>query len=189
MKNVLVSFFLTFPLSGFTQQAVHDFTLTNVIDGSSISLNAYPSCSGLVVLFTSNECAFDNYYTTRIKSLVDGYAGKIQFILINSYVEPAESPEKMEEKYKTWNLHIPYLADKDQIALDCLGAKKSPEVFLLKNVSGKYFQVYNGAIDDNAQVASDVKQNYLKESIEKLLAGQKIDVPTVRAVGCSIRRK
>ena len=78
---------------------------------------------------------------------------------------------------------------KSTIDRDILGAKKSPEVFLLKNTGGKFMIVYQGALDDNPQMASDVKQNFLKTSIDKLLAGQKIDVPVMRAVGCSIRKK
>jgi hypothetical protein len=189
MKCFSLITFLIVSFSAYGQQPIHNFTLTNVVDGGMVSLDGYPSCTGLVAIFTGNECAFDNYYTSRIKSLVDRYAGKIQFILINSYQEPEESAEKMAVEYRAWNLHIPYLADKDQTAMDCMGAKKSPEAFLLKNVGNKYVLVYSGAIDDNAQVPSDVKENYLTQNIDKLIAGQKIEVPSVRAVGCSIRRK
>src|SRR6185436_18111291 len=143
----------------------------------------------VVVIFTSNECAFDNYYTTRIRSLIEGYAGRIQFLLINAHLEPAESAGQMTMKYKTWGLNVPYLGDKDQLAMDILGARKSPEAFLLQKSAGKYFLVYKGLIDDNPQVASDVKQHYLKDGMDKLLAGQKITVPEMRAIGCSIRRK
>jgi AhpC/TSA family len=189
MKYLTFITCLIISFSTYGQQPIHNFTLTNVVDGSTVSLDGYPSCTGLVAIFTSNECAFDNYYTSRIKSLTDRYAGKIQVILINSYLEPEESPEKMAAKYKGWNLHIPYLADKDQTAMDCMGAKKSPEAFLLKNIGNKYVLVYSGAIDDNAQVPSDVKENYLTNTIDKLIASQKIEVASVRAVGCSIRRK
>ncbi len=189
MKRFSFIMLLIISFSTYGQQPIHNFTLTNVVDGSTVSLDGYPSCMGLVAIFTSNDCAFDNYYTSRIQSLVDRYAGKIQFILINSYQEPNELAEKMAIEYKTWGLQIPYLADKDQIAMDCVGAKKSPEAFLLKNMSNKYVLVYSGAIDDNAQVPSDVKETYLINSIDKLIAGQKIEVPSIRAVGCSIRRK
>ena len=189
MKNLILIIVLLSSRSLTGQQVVQNFTLPNVADGSTVSLDGFPSCIGLVAIFTSNECAFDNYYTSRIKSLVDQYAGKIQFILINSYVDPAESMEKMVIEYKTWGLQVPYLADKDQTGMNCLGAKKSPEAFLLKNASNKYILVYHGAIDDNAQVQADVKETYLVNSIDKLIAGQKIEVPSVRAVGCSIRRK
>ena len=187
MKMIATLIFVASATMALGQQPVNPFALTDVADGSSVSLDSYST--PVVVIFTSNECAYDNYYTSRIKSLIGQYAGKIQFILINAHVGPAESAEQMSMKYKTWGLNVPYLADKDQLAMDILGARKSPEAFLLQKTAGKYFLVYKGLIDDNPQVASDVKQNYLKENIDKLLAGQKITVPEMRAIGCSIRKK
>jgi hypothetical protein len=176
-------------LAAFAQQSIQNFSLPNVTDNSTTSLESYQSCSGLAVLFTSNDCAYDNYYASRVKSLINTYKGKIQFLLVNSYIEPAEAADKMKIKSDSWALGIPYLADKDQVAMNTLGARKSPEAFLLKNMGGKYMLFYSGAIDDNPQLANDVKQNYLKEAIEKLLAGQKAEVANTRAVGCSIRKK
>ena len=187
MKLLLTLSLLASCIFAFGQQPVNSFALTNVADGNKVSLDSYTS--PVVVIFTSNECAFDNYYPGRIKSLIDQYAGKVQFLLINSHIAPAESSDQMMVKYKTRGVNVPYLADKDQLAMDILGAKKSPEAFLLQKTEGKYVVVYKGLIDDNPQIASDVKQNYLKENIDKVLLGQKITVSEMRAIGCSIRKK
>jgi len=189
MKRLVLTAFILISFIAAAQQPVQNFSLTNVADNALVSLEGFQSCSGIAVVFTSNDCAFDGYYIGRIKSLVNTYKGKIQFLLINSHSDPNEGADKMKAKYDSWGVAVPYLADKEQTAMECLGARKSPEVFLLKNTNGKYFTVYSGAIDDNPQVATDIKQNYLKDAIEKLLAGQKIDVANVRAGGCSIRRK
>lgn len=188
MKKSLLAFLTCLSISLSAQTPIQNFTLLNVADSKTVSLDSYPTCSGLVVLFTGNNCPYDAYYTARVKSLVAAYQGKIQFVLVNSYVEPEESIDKMKEKYNAWGLSIPYLADKDQLAMENLGAKKSPEAFLLRNTGGKYFLSYAGAIDDNPQVAQDAKQNYLKNAIDKLLAGQSPD-PGVRTAGCTIRKK
>ncbi|MBK5278756.1 MAG: redoxin domain-containing protein [Bacteroidia bacterium] len=177
---------LAFPLNVNGQTSVQSFTLTNMVNGKPVSLDQYSS-SGIAVVFTSNECPFDNYYKERIKELIGAYSGKVQFLLVNSYIETEESPEKMAIHYT--DVNAPYLSDKDQVAMTALGAKKSPEVFLLKKADGNYAVVYSGAIDDNPQVAGDVDQKFLKVAIDKLLAGQKIGVANNRAVGCSIRRK
>lgn len=184
--------FLLFAIGSFSlsaQTPIQNFTLTNVADGATISLDGYPTCSGMVIIFTSNVCPYDGYYTARIKHLVTTYQGKIQFLLINSYQEPEESADKMKAAYDGWTLPVPYLVDKDQVAMQCLGAKKSPEVFLLKNTGGKYTVVYSGALDDNAQASVAVTETYLRSAIDKLLAGQTIATPAVRAVGCTIRKK
>jgi len=187
--KTLTFLFILITWNVFAQQPVQNFSLVNVADNSTISLESYQSCSAVVVIFTGNECAYDAYYTARIKMLTDTYKGKIQFLLVNSYVEPTESADKMRAVYNGWGMAVPYLADKDQTAMECLNAHKSPEAFLLKNNGGKYTVAYSGAIDDNPQVSAAVRETYLRKAIDKLLAGQPIDVPNVRAVGCSMRRK
>ena len=171
------------------QTPVADFKLPNVVDGENISLSGYPTCSALAIIFTSNACPYDGYYTARIKDLIDTYQGKIQFILINSFQEPEESADKMKAAYSRWGLPVPYLADKDQTVMTSLGAKKSPEVFLLKSANGKYSLVYSGAIDDNPQMASAATRQYLKSAIDKTLAGQNPEAAMVRPTGCTIRKK
>jgi hypothetical protein len=191
-NNILLFLIISFGANAQTslpagQASVQNFTLTNVVDGKTISLEQYATATGVVVLFTSNECPFDNYYKDRVKEMISTHSGKIQFLLVNSYLELAETPEKMAIHYT--DLGVPYLADKDQVAMSALGAKKSPEVFLLKPLGGKFMVVYSGAIDDNPQVPKDANQKFLQDAIDKLVAGQKIETANYRAVGCSMRRK
>jgi peroxiredoxin len=189
MKKWVVLMFVASCYGVHGQAPVADFKLPNVVDGGTVSLSSYPTCSALAIVFTSNACPYDGYYTARIKDLIDTYQGKIQFILVNSFQEPEENVDKMKTAYARWGLPVPYLADKDQSVLNALGARKSPEVFLLKESGGKYNVVYNGAIDDNPQMASAATRLYLRSAIDKTLAGQKPDAASVRPTGCSIRKK
>lgn len=168
---------------------VKNFTLTNVVDNKTISLTDYASYAGVVIIFTSNDCPYDDYYTSRLKILVQNYQSKVPVLLVNSFIEPNESVEGMVKCANQFALTAPYLADKDQTLLVNLNAHKSPEAFLLQNKGGSFSIVYRGAIDDNPQVVSDVKNQYLKNAIDKILAGQTPDVGEVRPVGCNIRRK
>jgi hypothetical protein len=187
MKKMIL--FLLIVGAGYAQaqQVIQNFSLTNVVNGKPVSLEQYSSLAAVAVLFTGNECPYDNYYKDRVKQLIDSYSGKVQFLLINSYDDPQETPEKMAIHYT--DLNVPYLADKDQVVMENFGARKSPEVFLLGPSNGKFEVIYSGAIDDNPQVATDTKQNYLKEAIAKMLAGQKVEVASNRAMGCTIRKK
>lgn len=185
-------FATTFILSGAIigrAQVVQDFTLTNVVDGKAVSLSSFQSCEGIVVIFTSDNCAYDDKYRNRIKKLNDEYKGSIQFLLINSYPATEESMDEMKSAYAGWSLSVPYLADKDQTAMECLGARKSPEVFLLKKNKTEFLSVYSGAIDDNPLVETDVNNSHLKNAINQLLQGKKVATASTRAVGCTIRRK
>ena len=98
------------------QTPVQNFKLTNVVDGSVVSLESYPTCSGLTIIFTGNACPYDGYYTERIKDFITTYQGKIQFLLVNSFQEAEEAADKMKDAHSSWGLPVPYLADKAQEA-------------------------------------------------------------------------
>lgn len=189
MKRVLLV--LPFLINFFTihAQEVENFSLTNVITGTPVSLDTYPSCSGVVIIFTTNACAYDEYYRSRITALAKDFQDKVPVLLVNSSPETIESSDNMSRKAKQLGLTMPYLADKDQLLMQRLGATKSPQVFLLKNNDGKFSKVYSGAIDDNPQVQAGVRHAYLKDAIDIMLTNQKIETPEVRPVGCSIRKK
>lgn len=168
--------FLIMLLAGVLQ--IQQQPLIDVNTGQSVALSDFKGAKNIVVIFTSNVCAYDGYYADRLKALISAYRNTTQFVLVNSYQEAEETPEKMKAKYNFDG--VPYLADKDQVWMKSLGARKSPEVFVLDS---SYKVIYSGAIDDNPQLANAVKENYLK----KVLDGG--TVASTRAVGCSIRAK
>lgn len=174
---------------GFAQQPVNDFTATDVKTSVDISLSQFSSSRGLVIIFTSNECPFDKEYRDRIKILAEQGSRSLPVLLINSHPGPEETADKMKEMLMDWGASAHYLADKSQSAMASLGAVRSPQAFLLKNVSGKFIVIYNGAIDDSPQSVSSVTTSYLQDAIQRFLASQPIETSQTRAVGCSIRRK
>lgn len=169
-------------------QTIPNFSLVNAVDGKSISLNNYASHKGVVIIFTSNDCPFDQYYLERLIELSATYSSKVPVLLVNSNRDDKETVIAMKNYANRNNLTMPYLADKDQHVLNQFNARKSPEAFLLKNSSGKFSIVYKGALDDNAQTASEVRNAHLKTAIDNLLNGETISESDVRPVGCSIRR-
>jgi peroxiredoxin len=188
MKNsICLLVLLCSSIMMYAQTSVPDFKLPNVRDGKVVSLSSYSSSKAVVIIFTSHECPFDNYYKDRIKDLINAYNGKLQFLLVNSNLETQENPEQMSIHYT--DLAIPYLADKDQAVMESLGAKKTPEVFVLTNNGGKFSVAYSGAIDDNPQSSKDVRNYFLKNAIENVLAGSKPSSSNERAMGCTIRKK
>jgi hypothetical protein len=188
MKSFLITIVFVIPGLLSAQQIDH-FALVNVINNQNVTLQSYPSCEGMVIIFTSNSCPYDEYYRSRITKLSQAYQDKVPVLLVNSGADPVDTQEKMSEKARQLNLSIPYLADKDQELMTKLDARKSPEAFLLKNQNGKFTVVYRGAIDDNPQVEADVRQNYLRDAIDIMLTNQKIETGEVRPAGCSLKKK
>ncbi len=187
MKYLLaVAFFFAFSL---TQAQLANITLPNAVDGKNVSLDSYSSGPGIVIIFTSNACPFDEHYRGRINKLSKEFDSKIPVLLVNSHVDANESLEAMAKKAQQTGISVPYLADKDQTLMQTLKATKSPQSFVLKNVNGKLIVFYSGAIDDNAQVEGDVRSAYLRDAVSALLNNQTIPATEVRPSGCSIKKK
>jgi len=135
IKTALIAILLLLaysPKDASAQTVVKDFQLTNVMSNTAVSLGAYNNAQGLILIFTSNACPYDEYYRDRIGKLATAYQN-VPVVFVNSLVEPGESLEEMITHGKRWGVKVPYLADKEQILMTNLGVKKTPEAFLLKN--------------------------------------------------------
>ena len=196
LKSYLLSLILL--TSGFSQNLkdepvkVSDFTLPNVINGNDFSLSEYKEAKAIVVIFTSHYCPYAKLYEDRIASLINKFQNQnIRFVLINSnnpQKSTSDSRENMRKMANEHNIKIPYLSDSNQKVADMFGATKTPEVFLIKKAGNAFVVAYQGALDDNPQVATDVNHFFLKDAIEAVLKGQKPAQLTNRPTGCMIKR-
>jgi hypothetical protein len=152
-----------------------------------ISLSQYGRNSSLAIIFFCNGCPYSTFYIDRIKGYINEFP-ETQFLLVNSAdseFAPEESAEGMTALVQDSELTIPYLADKDKLALKALGGRKCPEVFV---IDPRNWQVmYHGAIDNNPQVAADVSEAYLKEVLIAVNSGNKPSTTYQRPTGCTIK--
>lgn len=189
MKNAILISLIVLAASAAGAQSIGDVSLTNASNGKAVSLSDYRGASAVVVIFTGIACPYDQYYASRIGALIADLGGKVPVLLVNAHTEPAEGGDQMKAYAASKGLNAPYLADKEQVLMTALRAQKSPEAFVLKPAGDKFNVVYRGAIDDNPQVASDVKRVYLREAITALLEGNAPASAEVRPVGCNIKKK
>ena len=166
-----------------------DFKLKSV-DGKMYSMANYKDAKGFIVVFTCNTCPFAVKYEERVNQLAKKYKSKGYVLLaINSNdpeVQPDDTYELMKARAKDKGYAFPYLVDEGQKIYPQYGATKTPHVFLLdKNLVVKYI----GAIDDNADDASAVKEKYLENAIAALENGKEPSPALTKAIGCSIKAK
>lgn len=166
-----------------------DFKLKSV-DGKMYSMSDFKSAKGFIVVFTCNHCPFAVKYEDRINALAKKYKPQGYILLaINPNdpgVQPEDSFELMKVRAKEKGFAFPYLFDEGQKIYPQYGATKTPHVFLLdKNRIVKYI----GAIDDNVDSATDVKEKYLENAIAALESGKKPSLEITKAIGCSIKVK
>ena len=169
-----------------------DFRLKNV-DNEMVSLSDYTDAKGFIVIFSCNHCPYVIAYEDRIIDLHKKYEPKgFPVVAINSNdpeVQPEDSFEKMKERSKAKKFPFDYLFDEGQKVYPAYGATRTPHVFLLNKVNNDLVVEYIGTIDDNYKDASAVKEKYLENAIDALLAGEKPKVTETKAIGCSIKVK
>ncbi len=154
------------------------------VDGQRHSLADYKDAKLLVVVFTCNHCPVAKAYEGRLVSLQKGYDPKdVQLVAVNVNNLPDDRLEGMKARAKEKGFNFPYLYDESQKMGHDYGALVTPHVFLLDK---QRKIAYIGAVDDNMQ-AADVKDSYLRDALEALLAGKKPPQEKTKAFGCGIR--
>ena len=165
------------------------FDLPN-IDGKRYSLNSFADKKALIVIFSCNHCPYVQAYEGRIKQIQDDYKDKgVTVVAINSNEDknyPDDSFENMKKRAADQKFNFLYLRDEDQSVARAYDATHTPEIFLFDKERELAF---HGKIDDNWQEPNKVQNHYLKNALDKLLAGKEISVPETFTIGCTIKWK
>lgn len=196
IKSILVAFVLVCTTAAFMPitsggykvgDTIKDFALKNV-DGDKISLSDYEDVKGFIIIFTCNTCPYSVANEDRIIALNNKYEDDFPVIAINPNdpkAQPGDSFEKMKVRAEEKGFNFPYLFDEGQKVYPKFGATKTPHVYI---VTKKDMKVqYIGAIDDSSRNPDAVKEKYVENAVDALLAGKKPEVTETRAIGCSIK--
>lgn len=165
---------------------VADFSLKGS-NNQPASLSDFASANTVVLVFTNNQCPYAKLYEKRLVALANSYGSKgVQFVFINPGVGSGDGSETLADMAAK-NYSFPYLADTGQKVSAQFGATKTPEVYVLRNNNGTFALKYKGAIDDNPQLESGVKNFYLKNVLDEVLANKTVTSLDKRATGCLVK--
>ncbi len=163
-----------------------DFTLKDT-HRRPRTLSAYKGKKAFVVAFLDTECPLANLYLPTLTALHAKYADKgVQFLAVSASTHDPFT--RVAGHAEERGVPFPVLKDFTGTVADALGAKRSPEVFLLD--AGRVVR-YSGRIDD--QYAPGVRKakptrDDLREAIDDVLAGKAVRVAKTTAAGCLIER-
>ena len=167
------------------------FTLTNVVDGKTTSLDAIKGEKGTLVMFMCNHCPFVIHVNPEIVKLGKEYPQKgINLVAINSNDVsnyPEDSPEKMKEVALRLDYAFPYLYDETQEVAKAYEAACTPDFFLFdKDLK----LVYRGQLD-GARPGNEipVTGKDLRAAMDHLLSGREITTDQRPSLGCNIKWK
>lgn len=156
--------------------------------GQSIENFTLPLVAGdkvVVVVFTNKSCPYSRLYEKRLQKLASEYSGKGAKFL---FLSPAIGMEPGNKVSDASGSGLPYITDTDQRMSRQFGATKTPESFVLQLINSTYILRYKGAIDDNPQLETGVKETYLKNALDDVLTNQRPAITEKRATGCMIKR-
>ena len=174
-----------------TGKPAPDFTGTD-INGKTVKLSDY---AGKIVVIESynSDCPFCNnqYKTGAMQVLQNDLAARgVVWLIVNSvnpknfsHRTPEQARAEMADRKITANAWI----DDSSGAIGHLyGMETTPHMFVIDKTG---ILVYDGAIDDKPDPSHDPKtaRNYVRETVDDLLAGKPIEVSQTKPYGCSVK--
>lgn len=175
-----------------------DFSLPDTA-GANHSLADFKS-RGLLIAFTCNHCPYAIASWPLLIDLHKQFGEHVDFVAINSNDEkayPEDSYEEMKKKVQEWEIPFLYLRDKTQEVARAYQAQCTPDLYLFKNnestqsnngnISNNFELFYHGRINDNWQKPDQVKEENLKDALERLISNQEPPIEQPPSMGCSIK--
>ena len=192
------SMILIFPLMLLTAAAADELDIGSEmplsevkmadVGGKNVSLKDAMGENGLLVVFSCNTCPWVNSWEDRYISVSKLSQKKgVGMIAINPNEgsrENGDSMDDMQSRAKKAKYDFYYTLDKESKLASAFGASRTPQIYLFNN---KGTLVYRGAIDDNARRPRKVENPYLMDAINAMVAGEKINTASTKALGCGIK--
>jgi len=156
--------------------------------GKTRTLAEFADRKALVVVFLGTQCPIANTYAPTLGDLSRRYGARgVQFLGINANLD--DKSEAVARHAKEYSLPFPVLKDDRQALADGLGARVTPEVFVL---DGGRVVRYRGRVDDSyesrTQKRPAPRSRDLEVALEAVLAGKPVSQAVTPAFGCSIAR-
>jgi peroxiredoxin len=155
-------------------------------DGERFSLESFSSDQLLVVFLLANHCPLLAVWEDSVIALAIEFAGRGAAFAAVSCGNPAKYPEDrfdgIRHRVRAKKYPFPYLFDSDQSVAREVGATISPEALVFDHDRNLR---YRGAIAGDGD-DSHLSSPYLRDAIDRLMAGSAPRVAETQPVGCTI---
>ena len=142
----------------------------------------FKNAKAVVIISQANGAKHIKAATPAIKALKDKYAGQdVVFLMLNS--SQNDTQKSIAAEMTKLGLDIPVMYDDAQLIGENLGVTREAQVFVIQPKTWNV--VYNGPIDDRfagatAQPSAAVKNAYVANALDSLIAGNTVNVSTVK---------
>ncbi len=133
------------------------------------------------LVITCNLCPVAVRYEDRIIKLAEQYSDnkKVAVVAINVNNLEADKLPAMKVRAKAKGFNFPYLYDPSQKIARALGARVTPEFFV---INSEGVVIYHGAMDKNGK-----GPNFVAAAIDAALRGETPKTQETRAFGCGVK--
>jgi peroxiredoxin len=166
---------------------VSNFRLSDA-EGRMRRLGDFGDRKAVVLVFLSTGCPVANSYSEVLSETERAYRDRgVQFLGMNSM--PDDELETIAQHAREYRLTFPVLRDFDQAVANELGARVTPEVFVLD--ADRTIR-YRGRIDDRYASRTErrnrVDTHDLQLALDAVLAGNRVARTVTEVFGCTIER-
>ncbi len=168
-----------------------EFSLPDVVSGTTISLANYADAPALLVIFMCNHCPYVKHVADQIAQLAREYQARgVAIVGINANdVEeyPEDSPEHMLDEAKRRGYSFPYLYDETQEVAKAYQAACTPDFYVFDK---DHRLAYRGQMDDSRpNNGIPVTGRDLRAALDAVLAGRPVTRNQKPSLGCNIKWK
>jgi peroxiredoxin len=168
-----------------------NFNLINTKTDKLISLNEAKGEKGTLIMFICNHCPFVLHVNSELVKLANDYSATgISFVAISSNDVkhyPQDSPELMKKVAAKEKYPFPYLYDETQEIAKAYRAACTPDFFLFNS---ELKLVYRGQLDSSRPGNNTpVTGKDIRDAIDSVLAGKKVNEKQFPSMGCNIKWK
>jgi peroxiredoxin len=166
-------------------------------DGETYTLESFADYDALLLVFTCNHCPYAEAKEPALNAIAADY-DEVAVVGVNpndAEQYPDDSFEKMREYAESGRIQYDaYLRDERQEVARAYGAECTPDPFLFVNHTDaegtEWHLKYHGRLDDalNPDAEPSGEPGFeMREAIDTVLAGEKVDEAFRPSRGCSIK--
>ena len=159
-------------------------------EGGTVSLDDFASVPVFGVFFYCNHCPYAQAIEGRLIALEEDYRDRgFRFVAISSndaVSYPDDGFEQMKKRARARGYGFPYLYDETQSVARAFNAVCTPDLYVFDR---ERRLAYHGRLDDSPRDADKVKRRELRDAVDALIAGKKVEGVQHACVGCSIKWK
>jgi peroxiredoxin len=165
------------------------FSLTDVVSGKTISLDAFTGRPALLVMFICTHCPYVRHVQNELAKLGRDYRDKNAGILAVSANDPVSHPDDAPDKLKAMaerlGFDFPYCFDETQEVAKAYTAACTPDLFLFDKDRKL---VYRGQLDDSRPGNDKPNDGRdLRAALDAVLANRPVSSVQKPSLGCNIK--